>query len=410
MLFKDECYGLFIHWGIYSINAWHEQEQWRKSVPKEEYIKLAEKFNPQSFDADALVRFAKSCGIEYLCFTAKHHDGFCMWDTAYTDYNVMHTPYGKDILKEVADACEKHAMPLAIYYSNPDWHYKHALNFGGDHQLERPNEGDEPNEELYKAYIKNQMRELLTGYGKICALFWDIPPQGTDPTINAYVRSLQPDIFINDRGYDSGDYSTPERSVPEGSAFEKRTEACQSVGVQSWGYFEHEDYYSARFLMCCMDKMRCHGGNYLLNAGPDKDGQLSAQAKEIFESIGAWYACVKESYGTYIGYEKDRYMLTANGNCLYVHFNDAYLASGVHFPKLDVLPKSACVLGGQKLKASIELMPLSFVQGKKIKPSLHISGIEANQLTDAPVVLRLEFEDIDSVVALLKTEAQREVL
>lgn len=411
MLFKDERFGMFIHWGLYSIHGWHEQEQWRKNIDKETYVQLAKQFNPEKFDAGQLVRFAKDCGAEYICFTTKHHDGFCMWDTAYTDFNIMNAPYGKDILKELSDACAAQNMPLALYYSNPDWHHKNAINAGGNHQMPTQNPGDEPDEELYKAYIKNQMRELLTGYGKICALFWDIPPESTDASINAYVRSLQPGILINDRGYDRGDYSTPERNIPEGEAFSRLTEACQSVGSQSWGFRENEDYYATSYLMKCIDKIRCRGGNYLLNVGPNAEGELCPEAKARFARIGDWYKRVCKSYGAYVGYEKGKYMLTADENCLYVHFNDAYLVSGLNFPTLSVLPKSARLLNRDTdLSCALELMPTSFKPGKPLKESLHVYGIPSEALLDEPIVLELQFEDMESVLRALRERFEMLVL
>ena len=160
MLFKDEKFGMFVHFGLYSQTKWHEQYQMRKGVAKSEYVKLKDTFNPYKFNAEELVLFLKSAGAQYLCFTAKHHDGFCMWHTKYTDYNIKNTPYKKDILKEISDACHKHNIKFEIYYSCPDWHCKHSINSGGDHQLSCPNPGDEPNEDLYIEYVKNQITEL----------------------------------------------------------------------------------------------------------------------------------------------------------------------------------------------------------------------------------------------------------
>ena len=239
-------FGMFIHWGIYAATGLHEQALARYNIPHEEYDALAKSFNPTEYDPEEWVLLAKNAGMKYICFTAKHHDGFCMWNTQYTDYNVMNTPYGKDTLKMLADACEKHGMLLSLYYSNPDWHHENGYNAFSTHQWRSryPERGDT---KKYREYIKNQLRELLTGYGKIYTLFWDIPPHIQDESLNAYARSLQPEILINDRGWDKGDFSTPEREVPDGARFERMTEACQSVGEQAWGYRADEDYFPCVF-------------------------------------------------------------------------------------------------------------------------------------------------------------------
>lgn len=401
MLFQQERFGMFVHWGIYSVNGWHEQEQWRRNVPKDEYAKLADVFNPQRFCVDEWLKLMKDVGMEYLCFTAKHHDGFCMWDTKYTDYNIMNTPYGKDVLKEIARGCQRYGIKLAIYYSCPDWHYKHSVNFGGDHQLARPNVGDVPDEELYKQYIRNQMSELLVNYGKIDALFWDIPPYNKDASINELVRNLQPDILINDRGYSEGDYSTPERGVPEGSQFTRFTEACQSVSSMSWGYREKDDYYSTAFLMQSMDRIFCRGGNYLLNVGPDAQGKIPGEVQRKLRQIGDWYQRVEESYkdAQWLYHPESPCRMTVKGRYLYLHLDMPVVSSGFGLRPLRQQPRSAVVLNtGKSISAEVEYIPYYFAgPGLPMVEYLHLSRIPVDSLTGEPVILRLEFEDMDAV-------------
>ena len=169
-----------------------------------------------------------------MVLTAKHHDGFCMWDTKYSDYNITNTPYGKDVLKMLADACRKHGVLLSLYYSNPDWHHPYGYNPASTHQWKALKRMD-VNTGIYREYIKNQITELLTKYGSIYTFFWDIPPHINDPSLNELVRSLQPGILINDRGFDAGDFSTPEREYSQNNEtrFPRMTEACNSVGEQS---------------------------------------------------------------------------------------------------------------------------------------------------------------------------------
>ena len=266
-------FGMFVHWGIYSLTGYHEQVRWRFFTPRAEYRKLMNEFNPVKYDPDEWVRLAKDAGMEYICFTTKHHDGFCMFDTKYTDFNIMNTPYHRDVLKELSEACARGGLALSLYYSNPDWDYKYGYNSHSSHQM--PEKGDAEDIEKLKEFQRNQIRELLTNYGKIYTFFWDIPTNISDPSMNEFIRSLQPDILIDDRGWgDKGDFSTPERFVPDGHKFERMTEACQSVGEQSWGYCADEDYFTNRYLTASIDKIRAMDGSYLLNVGPMPDGRI----------------------------------------------------------------------------------------------------------------------------------------
>lgn len=401
MLFQQERFGMFVHWGIYSVHGWHEQEQWRKNISKEEYTRLAAQFNPQGFCVDEWLELMKEAGMEYLCFTTKHHDGFCMWDTKYTDYNIMNTPYQKDILKEVAEGCKRYGIKLALYYSCPDWNYRHSVNFGGNHQLARPNPGDAPDEELYKQYIRNQMTELLGNYGRIEALFWDIAPYNKDKSMNEYVRKLQPGILINNRGYSEGDYSTPERCVPEGSAFTRFTEACQSVSSMSWGYRDKDDYYGAAFLMQSMDRIFCRGGNYLLNVGPDAQGKIPGAVQDKLRRIGAWYHHVEESYrdAKWLYHSEIPHRMTVKDRYLYVHLDIPAVGSGFGLRPLRQKPVSATILNtGELISAEVEYIPYYFTgPGQPMEEYLHLSGIPVDSLTEEPIILRLEFEDMDAV-------------
>ncbi len=412
MLFQDERFGLFVHWGIYSVGGWHEQEQWRRGIHKQEYMIYKDKFNPAGYSPDQWFSLAKEAGMQYVVFTAKHHDGFCMWDTKFSEYNVMHTPYGKDVLAEVAESCKKYGLRLGLYYSVPDWNCPYSINFGGDHQLARPNEGDTPDEECYKTYIKNQMTELLSGkYGEIAALFWDIPPYNKDASINAFVRNLMPGIFINDRGYSKGDYSTPEREVPKNKSFSGLTEACQSVGRESWGFRVNEDYLSHKFLESSIDAVMSKGGNYLLNVGPDAYGNLPAQAEKTLEQVGSWFCRVSESYlganlvDVGINSAINDVTVTKKDNCLYLHLPAIPESDGLALKPINVLPKSAVVLNnGKQLACELAYLPFYFFAGGTAEEYLHVMGIPVNELADEVIVLRLEFEDLDGMLKTLKQE------
>ncbi len=406
-LFHEYRFGLFVHGGLYAIPGWHEQVQMRGPVPREDYVKLAEQFCPGNFSPDSWIDTAEAAGMQYLCFTTKHHDGFCMWDTKFTDYSIMHTPYGRDVLKMLAEACRRRDFGLCLYYSIPDWHHPNAPK-GGSHELLTPNPGDQPDEDRYVAYVRNQVRELCSNYGKILGFFWDIPPRRQEPSLNRLIRDLQPGIMINDRGYDKGDYDTPERSVPEGKRFTRATEANQSVGRQSWGYRENEDYYSHKLLMRSVDKIMAMGGNYLLNVGPMADGSLPPDAMASIRTVGQWYGKVKEALTAEPAsdlLQRDDFMLTRRGNHLYIHFHNDPDSGGIHLNPLATMPKLATVLNtGHPLSSAIERVPTLSIPPRMHTPCLHLRGIPVNDLVGEIIILKLEFEELDQA---LQTAATR---
>lgn len=397
--FFEKRFGMFVHWGLYAIPAWHEQIQWRRNIPKAEYTKLIDQFNPTAYDPDAWIDAMEQAGMEYICITTKHHDGFCLWDTKHTEYNVMNTPYGRDVLAMLAEACHRRGIRLCLYYSCPDWHHPNSINLGGDHQLAEPNPGDEPDLLKYVEFVRNQITELCTSYGQISAFFWDIPPKINIPSLNALLRELQPGIMINDRGYGPGDYSTPERHVPDGMRFSKPTEACQSIGRQSWGYREDEDYYSDLLLVQSIDRILAMDGNYLLNVGPKADGTLPEEGIAILRNIGEWFGKVKEAfYGAESAsslIDTKECMLTRKDNSLYLHFPSPPACSGVLLKPLTCLPRSATLLNrGTLLRVTVDLVPTLAWSG----PCLRVSGIPVNELSGEVPVIRLDFDNLDAAL------------
>ena len=274
----EKRFGMFIHWGIYSINGWHEQDQWRRRIPRAEYTKLAQRWNPVKFNPNAWLDLAQEAGMQYLCVTTKHHDGFCLFESKHTDYNSVNTPYGKDVIKLLAEACHRRNFPLCLYYSIADWHHPNYPNQDRHHELP-PQAGDQPDLDKYTDFVRAQVRELCTNYGEIHGIWWDINvDKRVDRSMSAMIRQLQPKAMINDRGYDEGDFGTPERDFTSDGellvSFEKRTEACQAVGSESWGYRAEEDFYTDRHLMRSIDKYLARDANYLLNVGPAPDGTI----------------------------------------------------------------------------------------------------------------------------------------
>ena len=395
----DRRIGMFVHWGIYSAGGWHEQEQMRRNIPRPEYEKYAERFTAENFSADAFVDVAESAGAEYIVFTAKHHDGFCMWDTATTGFKVTNTPAKRDVLKELAEACNRRGMKLGLYYSNPDWHHPNAHNANSTHQIPlQP--GDVPDMEKYRAYVKAQVTELLTDYGEIVCFFWDIPPNVEDPEMNALVRRLQPGIMVNNRGWGSdGDYSTPERGSKDGGTGAMRhIEACDSVGAQSWGYRANEDLHTVGYLTRAADKWLAGGANFLLNVGPKADGTIPEGSRRKMAEVGRWYAKVRDSYRgveTVCGLELKKgpdAVVTRRGDTLFVHFPNGLDATGFDMDPIAETPDKVTLLNtGKELDACVELMPRN--AGKECRDTLHIWGIPADELANESIVIRLEFKN-----------------
>lgn len=386
--------GMFVHWGIYAVGAWHEQERMRLGVPRAKYEKYAAQFSAERFDADQFVAAAKSLGADYIVFTAKHHDGFCLWDTATTEFKVTKTPCGRDVLGELAAACRRGGIGLGLYYSNPDWHHPNAYNARSSHQM-KPEAGDSPDLAQYREYVQAQITELLTRYGEIVCLFWDIPPKIDASEMNALVRRLQPGILVNDRGWGgSGDYSTPERNVPPGARFQRATEACDSVGADSWGYRANEDYRTVGHLTRAIDAILSMGGNYLLNVGPKADGTLPAEAVGLLAKTGDWFRRVRESYRdveTVTNLVADTSCFTTvRGNTVYAHYPKGLSRCGLDLSPLDRMPVSATLLNtGARLDCEVVPMPRSIRQLRR--PCLHVRNIPADELANESVVVRLDF-------------------
>ena len=391
--FNEKRFGMFVHWGLYAIPAVHEQYQQRYHIPRRQYEQYAKQWDPVLFDPEKWLDLMQEAGMEYLTFTTKHHDGFCMWDTKQTSFNVMNTPYGKDILGMLADACHKRDIPLSLYYSIVDWHHPDYPNRGRHHELPGPEEGDQPDWGKYMEFLKAQVRELCTNYGKISGFWWDMNvPQYRDPSINAMIRELQPGIMINNRGFDEGDFGTPERdyhnSLPEDHAFTKPTEACQSVGMQSWGYRKDEDYYSYRYLKQSMDRYLSRGANYLLNVGPDEKGVIPEEPRDILLNIGKWYHSVEGSYkdAELLNGIGNNLLITGRDNVLYVHLNQFPKGDTVGLYPLKVMPEEILLMNTSRpLRGELVRKPY------EKEAFLWIQDIPVNDHPNEILVIRMKF-------------------
>ncbi len=302
---SESRFGMFIHWGIYSLKAKGEWVMYQDRIPVKEYEKLAGEFNPVFFDAEAWVLLAKNAGMKYIIITAKHHDGFSMFKTDVDRYNIVDgTPYGKDVMAELAKACEKNGIRLCFYYSHVrEWRHPHAQSLEMKNPFIYGNYGnfwDYPDEtkknlQVYlDEFDKPQIKELLTQYGPIGVIWFDTPslirPDQAQEMIDL-VRSMQPECLVNSRVGDFVDtdyFSLGDDQVPEynnGVDFETPMTICHA-----WGYnnMPNNKYRDVKELLHQLVDIVSLGGNYLLNVGPDPTGVIPPEAQERLKGIGDW--------------------------------------------------------------------------------------------------------------------------
>jgi alpha-L-fucosidase len=324
---REARFGMFIHWGLYAIPAgtWQGKAvpgigEWimdRANVPVAEYEKLAGQFNPVKFDAAEWVGIAKAAGMKYIVITSKHHDGFCLFGSKATKYNVVDsTPYKKDLLKPLSDECRKQGIKFCTYYSIMDWHHP-AQDRGSDKHY-NPTKIKPGRKAEYVAFMKQQLKELLDGCNPEVLWFdgewpdWWTEPDAKD--LYVYLRDLKPSLIINNRigkgrkGMEglskddqqySGDFGTPEQQIPATGLAGVDWESCMTMN-DTWG-FKSDDHKwkSAETLVRNIIDTASKGGNYLLNVGPTAEGQIPAPSVERLRAIGKWMAANGESiYGT----------------------------------------------------------------------------------------------------------------
>lgn len=338
--FSDSRLGIFIHWGIYSMFAQGEWYMTNKNVDAKEYAKVANAFYPHAFDAQQWVSAIKASGAKYICFTTRHHDGFSMWDTKQSDYNIMNTPFGRDVLREIADECHRQDIRLHLYYSHIDWtreDYPAGRTGRGTKRLDR---ADWP---AYYDFMNRQLTELLTQYGKIGAIWfdgwWDHDEDATPfdwqlPEQYAMIHALQPACLIGNNHHQSTnegeDIQIFERDVPgenkaglSGQTIGRLPlETCQTMNGM-WGYkVEDQNYKSVDELIRLLVRTSGKGANLLLNVGPQPDGTLPAAALERMQALGAWLKQNGASiYGTQSGgwHQGEDVVTTRKGKKLYIH-------------------------------------------------------------------------------------------
>lgn len=338
--FAESRLGIFIHWGLYSMFAQGEWYMNNDSVDAREYAKAMNGFYPHRFDARQWVSAFKAAGAKYICFTTRHHEGFSMWDTRWSDYNIMNTPYGKDIVRQLAEECHRQGIKLHLYYSHIDWtreDYPAGRTGRGTKRLDR---ADWP---AYYRFMNNQLTELLTNYGEIGAIWFDgwwdhdvdsVPFNWELEEQYKLIHDLQPGCLVGNNHhqtpFEGEDIQIFERDVPgENKAglsgqdiSALPLETCQTMN-HSWGYrVTDQEYKSTRELIQLLVRTSGKGANLLLNVGPQPDGTLPEAALTRLAEMGKWLDRYGESiYATVAGgyREGDNLITTRNGNVLYVH-------------------------------------------------------------------------------------------
>jgi len=320
---QEARFGMFIHWGLYAIPAgeWKGEinhAEWIRTtaqIPLEEYDKFIDEFNPVKFNADEWVRMAKDAGMKYIVITSKHHDGFCLFDSEFTDFDVQTSPFKRDILKELSDACHKEGIKICWYHSIMDWHHHDYLPRRG-WEIGRSSEGADF--DRYIAHMKDQLKELVEKYGDIGVLWFDGEWEGTwtneyGKDLYNYVRNLSPDIIINNRvdvgrsgmagltreGEYAGDFGTPEQEIPSTGLPNVDWETCMTMN-NHWGYNKNDtNWKSTEDLIQKLADIASKGGNFLLNIGPTAEGLFPDESIERLREIGDWMSVNSDAiYGT----------------------------------------------------------------------------------------------------------------
>ncbi|NNG08943.1 MAG: alpha-L-fucosidase [Arenibacter sp.] len=408
---RDAKFGMFIHWGAYSIIGGERGEQiagggaeWamdKLDYTIAEYEKFPRMFNPQLFNADDWVKMAKEAGMKYIVITTKHHDGFCLWDSEITDYDIMDTaPFKRDIIKELAEASRKQGIKFGVYHSIVDWHHPQAQgnlfpNYNAGQKDQTVVNPEFP--QYYKNYLKPQVKELLTKYGDIDVVWFDgdwIADYTTEmgKEMYSFIRELQPNTIINNRvdkgrkgmegmdmeGNFAGDFGTPEQEIPA-TGIDEDWESCMTMN-RTWGYKPDDTKWkSSEDLIQKLVDIVSKGGNFLLNIGPDGYGRFPAQSIRRLKAMGEWTDANAEAiYGAtaspYDMPEWGRY--TKKGGVVYAHvFN--WPEDGKLVVHKDIKLKKASLLVSSNIEiGSIKTANGTVLQLPKEAPDKSVSVIK----------------------------------
>jgi alpha-L-fucosidase len=369
---REAKFGMFIHWGLYSVVGRHEWVMEMEGIPAQEYEKLAKRFNPKPNAARDWARLAKRTGQKYMVMTTKHHEGFCHFDTATTNYCAPKQAAGRDLVREYVNAARAEGLRVGFYYSLMDWHHPDGARCADDESARR----------RFVDYIHTHIRELMTNYGKIDILWydvaWPLDAKGWESEkMNQMVFKLQPDIIVNNRNKLPGDFATPEQRI-EAAEGDRAWEACMTLN-DSWGYHRADNGWKSprqvvrNLITCSRD-----GGNYLLNIGPTGDGSIPVESVRIFNEVGGWLSRNGESI-----YATDKCQLTRSrngsfsrkGNTLYFHVH-YYPGTSVAFAGLMTKAKRAWLLAsGKKVNFTQDAYSIEFTGLPTLAPDRPVTTI-----------------------------------
>lgn len=350
--YQQARFGMFIHWGLYAIPARGEWVRSRENLTNQDYQPYFDAFTAEAYDPREWARLAKAAGMKYAVLTAKHHDGFCLFDTAYTDFKSTNTPCGRDLVREYVEAFREQGIKVGLYFSIIDWRHPDFPHYGDKQHPMRDNPeytNENRNFDRYLDYMHNQIRELLTNYGKLDLMWFDFSygemscEKWRATALMEMVRSLQPHLIVDNRLEGSGegsgsiltanptiyagDFASPEQMIPPQGILNELGEpvpweACITLN-NNWGYAAEDRHYKTpemvvRMLVECVSK----NGNLLLNVGPDATGRIPEESVKILEQVGNW---MQKNGGSIYGCGKAAFpkpewgRFTQSGNKLYAH-------------------------------------------------------------------------------------------
>jgi alpha-L-fucosidase len=382
-------FGMFVHWGLYSLIGQHEWVKEVEGVPLAQYELLAKHFKPKPNAAREWARLAKKAGQKYMVMTTKHHEGFCHWDSKLTDYNAVQQGPGRDLVREFVDAARAEGLRVGFYYSLMDWHHPDGAKCKTNPEARK----------RFVEYTHGLIRELLTNYGKIDVLWYDVDwpltaAEWESERMNQMVFELQPEIIVNNRNGLEGDFSTPEQEIHAEKAG-RAWESCMTLN-ESWGFNRGDDAWkSPKTIVGNLATCARGGGNYLLNIGPKPDGSIPEESVTVLEAVGKWMDTNgKAIYGTErgeFGWNTNA-NYTRRGNTLYIH---QQFWPG-HTPAAEWLsfygPEAVIALGGlkPKVKSARLLKTGQKVDFTQDEFSLRLTGLPLEAPDQPSTVIEVE--------------------